>query len=150
MKGVVNLALFRVCRGNESNLPATMNDGWAYFCTDTGNFYIDWADDQGALYRVQINSNYSNSLRYHNDGELLEISGEEIAEKLNSIDDAFMNARSDWDQTDETAVDYIKNKPEIATDDEIIEMLAQEDVLPVVADADGSILADENSNILLW
>jgi hypothetical protein len=40
--------------------------------------------------------------------------------------------------------------PEIATDDEIIEMLAQEDLLPVVADADGSILTDESENILLW
>lgn len=37
-----------------------------------------------------------------------------------------------------------------ATDDEIIALLAQEDMLPVVADSDGSLLADENSNILLW
>jgi hypothetical protein len=39
---------------------------------------------------------------------------------------------------------------DIATDDEIVEMLAQEDMLPVVTDTDGSILADENENILLW
>ena len=39
---------------------------------------------------------------------------------------------------------------QIATDDEIIEMLAQEDVLPAVVDADGSILADENKNVLIW
>lgn len=58
--------------------------------------------------------------------------------------------KPDWNETDETSLSYIKNKPEIATDDEIIEMLAQEDVLPVVTDADGGILADENENILLW
>lgn len=58
--------------------------------------------------------------------------------------------QADWSQTDETAVDYIKNKPKIATDDEIIEMLTQEDMLPVVADFDGSLLADGNNNILLW
>ena len=58
--------------------------------------------------------------------------------------------QSDWNQTDETAIDYIKNKPEIATDDEIIEMLTQEDMFPVVTDSDGSILADENGDILLW
>jgi hypothetical protein len=29
-------------------------------------------------------------------------------------------------------------------------MLAQEDMLPVVTDSDGSILSDENENILLW
>lgn len=58
--------------------------------------------------------------------------------------------QADWSQTDEAAADFIKNKPEIATDDEIIEMLTQEDMLPVVTDSDGSILADENDNILLW
>lgn len=41
-------------------------------------------------------------------------------------------------------------KEEIATDDEIIEMLTQEDMLPVVADFDGALLSDENGNILLW
>ena len=38
----------------------------------------------------------------------------------------------------------------IATDDEIIGMLIQEDMLPVVVNFDGSILADEDNNILLW
>lgn len=37
-----------------------------------------------------------------------------------------------------------------AEDEEIIEMLIQEDMLPVVTDSDGAILADENGNILLW
>lgn len=39
---------------------------------------------------------------------------------------------------------------DIATDDEIIDMLTQEDMLPVVADFDGALLSDENENILLW
>ena len=39
---------------------------------------------------------------------------------------------------------------EIATDDEIIEMLTQIDMFPVVTDSDGSVLADESDNILLW
>lgn len=38
----------------------------------------------------------------------------------------------------------------IATDDEIIEMLTQLDMLPSVADFDGALLSDENGNILLW
>lgn len=58
--------------------------------------------------------------------------------------------QSDWNQNDENAVDYIKNKPDIATDEEIIEMLVQEDIIPIVTDSDGSILADENDNVLLW
>lgn len=39
---------------------------------------------------------------------------------------------------------------EISTDDEIVEMLMQEDMFPIVTDSDGSLLADENDNILLW
>ena len=58
--------------------------------------------------------------------------------------------KPDFKQTDPSKGDYIKNKPKIATDDEIIEMLTQEDMLPVVSDFDGSLLADENNNILLW
>ena len=70
------------------------------------------------------------------------------------VDDAVAavpeQVQSDWNQTDESAVDYIKNKPEIATDDEIITLLTEEDMFPVVTDSDGSILSDENNNILLW
>lgn len=36
------------------------------------------------------------------------------------------------------------------TDEEIIELLIQEDMLPTVIDSDGSFLTDENENILLW
>jgi hypothetical protein len=42
------------------------------------------------------------------------------------------------------------NKPEIATDEEIIDMFIEEDILPAVKDSDGSILTDEHGNILLW
>lgn len=39
---------------------------------------------------------------------------------------------------------------DVATDDEIIDMLIKEDMLPTVADTDGAILSDEDGNILLW
>ena len=38
----------------------------------------------------------------------------------------------------------------VSTDDEIIDMLIQEDMLFAIADSDGSILVDENNNILTW
>jgi len=50
------MALFKVNRGNSSNLPATMTDGWAYFCTDTAEFFIDYADENGDLHRKKINA----------------------------------------------------------------------------------------------
>jgi hypothetical protein len=51
---------------------------------------------------------------------------------------------------DTPVAEQINNAIVIATDDEIIELLAQEDMLPIVKDSDGSLLADENENILLW
>lgn len=51
---------------------------------------------------------------------------------------------------DTSVAEQINNAIVIATDDEILKLLAQEDMLPVVTDTDGSILADENENILLW
>jgi hypothetical protein len=51
---------------------------------------------------------------------------------------------------DTSVAEQINNAIVIATDDEILELLAQEDMLPVVKDSDGSFLADENENILLW
>jgi hypothetical protein len=58
--------------------------------------------------------------------------------------------KPDFKQTDPSKGDYIKNKPKFATNDEIIEMLIQEDMFPIVVDSDGNIMADENENILLW
>lgn len=63
------MALFKVNRGNSSTLPTTMVDGWAYFCTDTGEFFIDYADANGELHRKQISA-----------GEAKKIAGVEGAE----------------------------------------------------------------------
>lgn len=35
------MALFKILKGDESNLPAVKNEGWAYFCQDSGKFFID-------------------------------------------------------------------------------------------------------------
>ena len=39
---------------------------------------------------------------------------------------------------------------DVATDEEVLDMLIQVDMLPTVADSDGALLADENGDILLW
>lgn len=58
--------------------------------------------------------------------------------------------QSDWEQTDNTKLDFIKNKPDIATDDELIDVMLETDMLPAVTDSDGAIFADEQGQILLW
>lgn len=46
--------LFKTLRGKRENLPSTKTDGYAYFCTDDGTFWIDYTDENGALQRKQL------------------------------------------------------------------------------------------------
>ena len=57
------MALFKIFRGNKINLPTAKNDGYAYFCTDSGGFYIDYkvGDD---IQRKQINADFANGIPY--------------------------------------------------------------------------------------
>lgn len=50
------MALFKVKRGNRAELPEAKTDGYAYFCTDDGSFWIDYADANGTLHRKQIDA----------------------------------------------------------------------------------------------
>ena len=50
------MSLFKPLLGNSTRLPEKLTDGWAYFCTDTGEFFIDFADENGDLHRKQINA----------------------------------------------------------------------------------------------
>ena len=43
------MALFKILRGNANSLPPNYHDGWAYFTTDTHEFFIDYTDNDGEL-----------------------------------------------------------------------------------------------------
>lgn len=58
--------------------------------------------------------------------------------------------QANWNQNDEAAKDFIKNKPTITTNDEIIDMLIEIDMLAAVQDVDGALLTNENGEILMW
>lgn len=79
------MALFKPLRGDESKMPATLTDGWAYFCSDTGNFYIDHVNSSGDLTRTQLNSNCANNIRYVDGDEFVEITAASIAEALSNL-----------------------------------------------------------------
>jgi hypothetical protein len=97
----------------------------------------------GSIYYNIETGQYVNSLSIdtHSDKTLSQASW---AADAKAVGDALAQ------KADKSELDEKIDKSEIATDDEIIDMLTQEDMLPVVTDSDGSILADENSNILLW
>ena len=50
------MALFKSLRGKRENLPSVKTDGYAYFCTDDGSFFIDYKDANGNLQRKQLNA----------------------------------------------------------------------------------------------
>jgi hypothetical protein len=130
------MALFKICRGAEINLPTTLTSGYCYFCTDTTNFYIDYTDTYGALTRAKIASKYADKLRYTEDGNFIELDPTDLVTKSNyetaigvatsdknglmSSSDktkldgvesgAQVNVQSDYFQNDTTATDYIKNR----------------------------------------
>lgn len=72
------MALFKISRGNRSNLPTAMTDGWAYFCTDTAEFYIDYKDSSGTLCRKAINAKEAEALSGYDIATILNSSNLEI------------------------------------------------------------------------
>lgn len=80
------MALFKLCRGAETNLPITKTNGYAYFCTDTQNFYIDWMDSSSNLIRSKLAVEYADKLRYTADGTTIEIDPTNILTKNNTTE----------------------------------------------------------------
>ena len=52
------MALFKILKGNEANLPEEKKEGWAYITDDTGNMYVDVSNSK----RVKIGSKSDNAI----------------------------------------------------------------------------------------
>lgn len=57
------------------------------------------------------------------------------------------NSISDWNQEDSSQLDYIKNKPEIATSEDAIDYLIENGHIEPMATSDGTIFTDGNDVI---
>jgi hypothetical protein len=57
------------------------------------------------------------------------------------IDEALLNSQADWDQTDSTKPDYIKNKPD---ENDALELVSEMGLAELVCAEDGSVYTDEN------
>lgn len=56
------MALFKISKGNSTNLPNTKTDGYCYFTVDDGKFYIDYLDpSDNVLKRRAINAERADS-----------------------------------------------------------------------------------------
>lgn len=54
------MALFKIFKGNSSNLPGTKKEGNAYFTIDEGDFYIDISESE----RKQLNADRANRVEF--------------------------------------------------------------------------------------
>lgn len=101
------MALFKVNRGNSTTLPSTKTDGYAYFCADTGEFFIDYADSNGTLYRKQINADEAKKLTGYDITTILNSSDVEIPTSKAVLD--ALNLKQDKLTFDSTPTDGSTN-----------------------------------------
>ncbi len=111
--------LFKILHGDPSKISLDVtpfHEGWAYVTHD-GFFYVDlnigtveFPDNQ----RIKLNANQAESLMGYNIATILNSSEVEIPTSK-AVFDAIETkiVQPDWNQTDETKADYIKNKPDI-------------------------------------
>lgn len=68
---------------------------------------------------------------------------------INAIDETKANKtdiiQADWNENDETAIDYIKNKP---NENNAIRLAIETELISPVATASGEILTDNNSTVI--
>lgn len=79
------MAMFKVLRGVEANIPSTYTDGCIYFCKDTSNYYIDYIGTDGELHRSKIAAGYADKLRYMKDSQSIDVNPADIITKDNYL-----------------------------------------------------------------
>ena len=126
---------FQISRGIESELPQIITDGKIYFCTDTGNLFIDYNTE-----RIHINANKAKALIYYDEEleQYVDISANQLMELL-------QNNRPDLSQADPTAGDYVKGH----TLDDAVALIVECGLVSSIVDENGAILTDENNDILI-
>lgn len=69
-----------------------------------------------------------------------------VAEQINAV---AVDTVADWDQTDESALDYIKNKPVEATSDDVMAWAAELGIAEPITSSNGSVYITNDNKILI-
>ena len=82
----------------------------------------------------------------------VKITTQEITTNIKQLDEKYIPdsikcVQSDWNQNDSSSKDYIKNKPAIATDDDVMDFLAGMEMITPVTNSDGEILISSSNEI---
>lgn len=89
------MALFKSLRGKRENLPSAKTDGYAYFCTDDGTFWIDYKDKNNVVQRKQLNAKEAESL-----------SGASLSTSLESSDENVPTSKAVKQYVDNIGTEY--------------------------------------------
>lgn len=162
------MALFKISRGLKSNLPETITDGWCYFTTDDKKFWIDYGNE-----RVPINAKNADTLAgaelatiISNDDTKIPTCGavyantQELTEAIIELESK-TGFQADWNQNDETAIDYIKNRThyikkageEVLPETELIGMAIMSDIDELIVYdllENNILLTIGNTYIITW
>lgn len=78
-----------------------------------------------------------------------------LPESIKTLINAFMAIfakredvkQSDWNQTDATKMDFIKNKPEELTDEEFLQLLMDMDIVQPLSDNNGTVYTAADNKV---
>lgn len=89
------MALFKVNRGIENNLPSAKTDGYVYFCKDSGHIYFDYIGDDGKLRRQEVTASIADKIKgIAVDGQYIEITAAEIKACIDKLDQEDLNIKN--------------------------------------------------------
>lgn len=72
------MALFKVSKGLDTNLPETLTEGYCWYTYDNSKFYIDFKDENGVLSRKALNAEEAEKLTGYDIATILNSSEVEI------------------------------------------------------------------------
>ena len=99
--------------------------------------------EENTIYFVKSDSGSSNN---HYD-EYVWISSSSAFEKIESTQIDGSTTQSDWNQNDNTQPDYIKNRPLLATDDDVLDLLVGIGAITPITTLGGEILISSSDEI---
>lgn len=96
---------------------------------------INFIPKQGEIIIYDIDANY-NYERF------------KIGDGITTVNNLlFITSQADWNQNDEFALDYIKNRPDIATDKDALKLLEELNLVAPVTTLNNKIITDSTDRI---
>lgn len=88
------MALFKVSKGLNTNLPETLTEGYCWYTYNDSKFYIDFKDENGVLSRKALNAQEAEKLTGYDIATILNSSEVEIPNSK-AVMDAINNLNAD-------------------------------------------------------